>query len=397
MTKQSDRITRLSESQTLAMARKSRELIAQGVDIINLSLGEPDFDTPQYIKDAAKEAIDNNYTHYPPVAGYPDLREAISKKFKRDNDIHYSPEQIVVSTGAKQAIANVVLSLVNPGDEVLLPSPYWVSYPEQIKLAEGKPIVIHSHIDDDFKVTPQQIADAITPKTKLLLFSSPCNPTGTVYTKDELKSIAKVIAPHENIYIISDEIYEHIIFDEKHESIAQFDFIKDRVIIVNGVSKGFAMTGWRIGYIGAPEWIAKASIKIQGQVTSGTCTIAQKAAVAAINANPSSTYEMRDTFKRRWDFLLDLLNEIPGFKTNIPQGAFYIFPDVSYYFGKSDGKTKITSANDLSIYLLNEANVAIVTGEAFGDPNCIRISYSASDDKLIEAVVRIKKALIKLK
>lgn len=396
MTNLSDRITRLSESQTLAMARRSRELIAQGIDIINLSLGEPDFDTPQYIKDAAKEAIDNNYTHYSPVPGYPDLREAISKKFKRDNDIHYSPEQIVVSTGAKQSIANVVLSLINPGDEVLLPSPYWVSYPEQVKLAEGKPIFIHSHIDNDFKVTPQQVADAITPKTKLFLFSSPCNPTGTVYTKDELKAIAKVMAPHESIYIISDEIYEHIIFDGKHESIAQFDFIRDRVIIVNGVSKGFAMTGWRIGYIGAPEWIAKASIKIQGQVTSGTCTIAQKAAVAAINANLSSVYEMRDTFKRRRDLLLDMLKEIPGFKTNVPQGAFYIFPDVSYYFGKSDGKTKITSANDLSIYLLNEANVAIVTGEAFGDPNCIRISYAASDDKLNEAISRIKKVLEKL-
>lgn len=397
MTNLSDRITRLSESQTLAMARRSSELIAQGVDIINLSLGEPDFDTPQYIKDAAKEAIDNNFTHYSPVAGYPDLREAISKKFKRDNDLHYSTEQIVVSTGAKQSIANVVLSLVNPGDEVLLPSPYWVSYPEQVKLAEGKPIIIHSHIDNDFKVTPQQVSDAITPKTKLLLFSSPCNPTGTVYTKDELKAIAEIIASHENIYIISDEIYEHIIFDGNHESIAQFDFIRDRVIIVNGVSKGFAMTGWRIGYIGAPEWVAKATIKIQGQVTSGTCTIAQKAAVAAINTNPSSTYEMRDTFKLRRDLLLDLLKEIPGLKTNVPQGAFYVFPDVSYYFGKSDGKTKITSANDLSIYLLNEANVAIVTGEAFGDPNCIRISYSASDDTLIEAVARIKKTLIKLK
>ncbi len=396
MTNLSDRITRLSESEILAMTRRSRELISQGIDIINLSLGEPDFDTPRYIKDAAKEAIDNNYTHYSPVQGYPDLLEAISKKFERDNGLRYLVSQIVVSTGAKQAIANVVLSLVNPGDEVLLPSPYWVTYPEQVKLANGNPVIINSGIDNDFKVTPKQIADAITPKTKLMIFSSPCNPTGTVYTKGELKAIAEIIAEHENIYIISDEIYEHILFNGKHESIAQFDFIKDRVITINAVSKSFAMTGWRIGYMGSPEWIARACIKIQGQITSGTCTIAQKAAVAAINADPVSTYQMRDVFKRRRDLLLDLLKDIPGFKTNIPQGAFYIFPDVSYYFGKSDGKTKINSANDFSMFLLNSANVAVVSGETFGDGNCIRISYSASDDKLTEAVARIRKALIEL-
>ena len=396
MTSQSDRITRLSESEILAMTRRSRELIAQGIDVINLSLGEPDFDTPRYIKDAAKEAIDNNYTHYSPVQGYPDLLEAISKKFERDNGLRYPVSQIVVSTGAKQAIANVVLSLVNPGDEVLLPSPYWVTYPEQVKLANGNPVIINSGIDNDFKVTPRQVADAITPKTKLMIFSSPCNPTGTVYTKGELKAIAEIIAEHENIYIISDEIYEHILFNGKHESIAQFDFIKDKVITINAVSKSFAMTGWRIGYMGSPEWIARACIKIQGQITSGTCTIAQKAAVAAINAEPVSIYEMRDVFKRRRDLLLELLKDIPGFKTNVPQGAFYIFPDVSYYFGKSDGKTKINSANDLSMFLLNSANVAVVSGETFGDGNCIRISYSASDDKLTEAAARIRKALIKI-
>src|SRR3990172_895316 len=351
----SDRITRLSESEILAMTRRSRELIAQGIDVINLSLGEPDFNTPQYIKDAAKEAIDNNYTHYSPVQGYPDLLEAISKKLERDNGLRYPVSQIVVSTVAKQAIANVVLSLVNPGDEVLLPSPYWVTYPEQVKLANGNPVIISSGIDNDFKVTPKQVADAITPKTKLMIFSSPCNPTGTVYAKGELKAIAEIIAEHENIYIISDEIYEHILFNGKHESIAQFDFIKDKVITINAVSKSFAMTGWRIGYMGSPEWIARACIKIQGQITSGTCTIAQKAAVAAINAEPVSIYEMRDVFKRRRDLLLELLKDIPGFKTNVPQGAFYIFPDVSYYFGKSDGKTKINSANDLSMFLLNSA------------------------------------------
>ncbi len=392
----SDRLNSLSESQTLAMTRKSRELSAKGIDVINLSIGEPDFDTPEEIKNAAKAAIDNNNTHYPPVPGFPELRTAISNKFRRDNNLDYPPEQIVVSTGAKQSIANVVLSLVNPGDEVILPAPFWVSYLEMVKLAEGTPITISSGIENDFKISADQLRNAITDKTKLIIYSSPCNPTGTIYNRDELKEIAEVVAEHDDLYIISDEIYEHIIYEGKHVSIAEFDFIKERIITINGVSKGFAMTGWRIGYIGAPEWIVKACIKIQGQFTSGASSISQKAAEAAINQDPKSTEDMCNIFRKRRDLLLNLLEEIPGIKSNIPPGAFYVFPDVSSYFGKNHEGEKIKSAGDLAMYLLNEANVALVTGEAFGEPQHIRISYACSEDTLKEAITRIKAALGKL-
>ncbi len=391
--KLSNRINNQTESQTLAMTRLSRELVAEGKDVINLSIGEPDFDTPQLIKDAAKKAIDENYTHYTPVPGYPELRKAISNKFKRDNNLDYSIDQIVVSTGAKQSLANIALSIINPGDEVIILAPYWVSYSEIIKLAEGKSIILPSTIETDFKVSTSQIKAAITDKTRMLWFSSPCNPSGSVYTKEELLEIANLIKDYPNILIVADEIYEHIIFEGKHESIAQFDFIKNQVITVNGVSKGYAMTGWRIGYIGAPKWIADACTKMQGQFTSGTCSIAQKAAQAALEADPSITHEMCNSFKRRRDLVLNLLKEIPGFKLNLPKGAFYIFADVTSYFGKSDGKTTITTAQELTMFLLNNALVALVTGEAFGDPNCIRFSYATSENKLIESIARIKKSL----
>lgn len=397
MSKLSDRINNLAESQTLAMAKKSRELQAQGKDIISLSIGEPDFNTPDFIKEAAKKAIDNNITRYTPVPGILEVRKAISEKFKRDNGLNYTPEQIVVSTGAKQSIANVILSMVNPGEEVIVPIPYWVSYIETIKLAEGIPVTIPTSVESNFKITPEQLKKAITPKTKMMVFSTPCNPSGSVYTKDELKALADIIIQYPDLYVISDEIYEYINFIGKHESLAQFDFIYDRVITVNGVSKGYAMTGWRIGYIGAPKWIADACEKMQGQFTSGTCSIAQMAAMEGIKADPSVTFEMRDAFKKRRDLLLGLLKEIPGMKTNVPDGAFYIFPDISYYFGKSFGNYKINNSNDLSMYLLEEGNVALVSGDAFGDNNCIRFSYATSEDKLIESVKRVKEALAKLK
>ena len=397
MTKVSDRLNRLAESATLAMARMSRELQAKGIDVIALSLGEPDFDTPEFIKEAGKKAIDDNFSHYTPVAGLPELRSAIVQKFKRDNELEFTPDQIVTSTGAKQSLANVCLSLLNPGDEVLLPCPFWVSYSEIIKLAEGVPIEVPSSIDSDFKVTAEQLEAAITPNTKLLMFSSPCNPSGTVYTQQELEDIAKMLEKHPDIYIVADEIYEHINFTEKHFSIGSIPSIKDRTITVNGVSKGFAMTGWRVGFIGAPLWIAKACNKIQGQVTSATCAIAQKATERAMLAEPkSTTQEMKDTFLRRRDMLIELLKNIPGIKCNVPQGAFYLFPDVSYYFGKSEGTNTITNSNDLCMYLLNNAHVAFVAGDAFGNPECIRISYAAADEKLIEAMNRIKKQLAKL-
>jgi len=395
----SDRINHLSESETLAMSRKSRELKALGHDVVNLSLGEPDFFTPDHIKMAAKEALDKNYTFYPPVAGYPELREAICNKLKRDNGLVYTPDQIVVSTGAKQSIANAVLCLLNPGDEAIIPSPYWVSYKEVIKLAEAKGVFVPASIENDFKITPTQLEDAITPRSKIFLFSSPCNPTGSVYSRDELKALAEVISKHENIYIISDEIYEQINFIGKHESIAQFDFIRDRVIIINGVSKGFAMTGWRLGYMAAPKLIAQACDKLQGQITSGTCTISQRAAIAAMDTVPETSTDLKkmlEAFHCRRDMMLGLLNEIPGIKTNIPDGAFYIFADVKAYYGKSDGKTTINSGSDLCDYLLDSVYVALVPGVAFGDPDCIRISYATSDDKLREAVSRIKGALLKL-
>ena len=398
MTEVSERLNRLAESATLAMARMSRELKAEGYDIIALSLGEPDFDTLDFIKESAKKAIDDNFSHYTPVPGLLELREAICTKFKRDNNLDFTPEQIVTSTGAKQSLANLCLSLLNPEDEVLLPCPYWVSYAEIIKLAEGSPIEIPSTIASDFKVSAEQIEEAITPKTKLLMFSSPCNPSGTVYTKDELATIAKMLEKYPDIYIVSDEIYEHINFTNAHFSIGTIPSMKDRTITVNGVSKGFAMTGWRVGFIGAPLWIAKACNKIQGQITSATCAIAQKATETAMLAEPKSiTTNMKNTFLKRRDMLLERLNEIPGIKCNIPKGAFYIFPDVSYYFGKKDGKEIIENANDLCMYLLNKAHVALVSGAAFGNPECIRISYAASDDKLIEAAKRMKEKLAQLK
>jgi len=397
MTKVSGRLNRLAESATLAMARMSRELQAKGVNIIALSLGEPDFDTPEFIKEAAKKAIDDNFSHYTPVPGLPELRSSISAKFKRDNHLEYTPDQIVVSTGAKQSLANVCLSLLDPEDEVLLPCPYWVSYAEIIKLAEGVPVEIKSTIDSDFKITPNQLEASITSKTKMIMFSSPCNPSGTVYTKSELEAIAKMLEKYPNIYIVSDEIYEHINFTDKHYSIGTIPSMKDRTVTVNGVSKGFAMTGWRVGFIGAPLWIAKACNKIQGQVTSATCAIAQKATERAMLAEPrSTTKEMKETFLKRRNMLVSLLKDIPGIKCNIPQGAFYVFPDISSYFGKSYANEVINNANDFCMYLLNFAHVACVAGDAFGNPECIRISYAASDKKLTDAVSRIKTHLAKL-
>ncbi|MDQ3191351.1 MAG: pyridoxal phosphate-dependent aminotransferase [Bacteroidota bacterium] len=396
MNKLSDRINALSESETIAMARRSRELIAKGIDVINLSLGEPDFKTPDVIKQAAKKAIDDNFSYYTHVSGYLELREAVSKKFKRDNNLDYTADQIVVSTGAKQSIANVVLALINPGDEVIVPAPYWVSYIEIIKLAGGKAVIIPTKLEDDFKLNPEQLKNAITPKTRLFIYSTPCNPTGSVYTKEELKDLADVLASANDVYIISDEIYEHINFIGKHESLAQFDNVFDKVITINGLSKGFAMTGWRVGFMAAPLWIAKACDKMQGQFTSATCSIAQKAAQAAVELDPSTTKDMKDAFLRRRDLLLDLLKDIPGIKTNVPQGAFYVFPDVTYYFGKQYNGTIINNAPELCMYLLDNANVAVVPGDAFGAPDYIRIAYATSENKLRDAVSRIKAALEKL-
>ena len=398
MTKVSNRLNRLTESATLAMARMSRELIAKGHDIISLSLGEPDFDTPEFIKESAKKAIDDNFSHYTPVPGFLELREAICGKFKRDNNLDYTPDQIVVSTGAKQSLSNVCMSLLNSGDEVILPCPYWVTYTELVKLTGGIPIEIQSSVDTDFKVTPDQIEAAITPKTKALMFSSPCNPSGSVYTKQELLDIAKMLEKYPDIFIISDEIYEHINFTDAHFSIGTFPSMKDRTITINGVSKGFAMTGWRVGFIGAPLWIAKASNKLQGQLTSATCSIAQKATKTAMLSEPKKvTALMKEAFFKRRNMLLERLNEIPGIKCNIPKGAFYIFPDFSYYFGKKDGEEVIKNSNDLCMYLLNKAHVALVSGAAFGNPECIRISYAASDEKLMEAAKRIKDKLAELR
>ncbi len=387
------RLETLSESQTIGMSKLSRELSAKGFDVINLSLGEPDFITPLHIREAAKKAIDDGFTFYAPISGFAELRAAISEKFKRENNLDYASDQIVVSTGAKQSIANVVLSLVNPGDEVIIPLPYWVSYIEIVKLAEGKTVPIYTTIQSDFKISPEQLENAITPKTKLFIFSSPCNPTGTVYTKDELKSLAEVFSRHPHVFILSDEIYEHINFLDKHQSIAQFEEVRDRVIIVNGVSKGYAMTGWRIGYIGAPKFIAAACDKIQGQVTSAASSISQKAAETAVAKYNEPTLEMQLAFRRRRDLVLKMLKEIPGLIVNEPKGAFYVFPDVSSYFGKKDGDVQINNSSELCMYLLHKGLVSTVTGDAFGSPNCIRISYAASDEKLKEAMTRIKTAL----
>ncbi|MEX8547972.1 MAG: pyridoxal phosphate-dependent aminotransferase [Mucilaginibacter sp.] len=392
----SDRINNLSESATIKMAKLGRELAAKGVDVISLSFGEPDFHTPDYIKAAAKEAIDNNFTYYTPVAGYPDLRKAIAQKLKTENNLDYDASDIVVSTGAKQAIANAVLCLVNPGDEVIIPTPYWVSYSEVVKLAEGKSVFVNATAEQDFKITPEQLEAAITPKSKLFMFSSPCNPTGSVYSKDELEALVKVFEKYPQIYILSDEIYEHISYLPKHESIAQFSSVKDRVIIINGFSKAYAMTGWRIGYTASNKELATAFDKMQGQITSGTCSITQKAGVAALEGGLSSVEEMRVEFKKRRDLVYGLLKEIPNIKVNLPDGAFYFFPDVSAYFGKQYKGKVYKNAAELSIYLLEEANVATVGGDSFGDDNCIRLSYAAAEDKLREAVKRIKEALAKL-
>jgi len=396
----SNRIITLSESETLAMSKKSRALESQGINVINLSIGQPDFFTPDYIKEAGKKAIDDNYSTYSPVSGYADLRESICRKLKRDNNISFKPSQIVVSTGAKQSLSNVILALVNPGDEVIVPSPYWVSYKEMIKLAEGEAKFIETTIESRFKITPAQLEAAITPKTKIFLFSSPSNPTGTIYTKEELRGLADVFARNKHVHILSDEIYELINFNGKHESISQFEDVRDNVIIVNGVSKGFAMTGWRLGYIAAPQFIADACEKLQGQVTSGTCSIAQRAALTAIDADPNQSEDlkrMNAAFLKRRDLVYKLLQEVPGFKSYLPDGAFYFFPDISELFGKSNGEVTITGATMFCDYVIDKVYVALVAGDGFGSPNCIRISYATSEAKLIEAIKRIKTLLADFK
>ena len=392
-TKLSNRVNNMATSATLAMAAKARELKEEGKDIIGLSLGEPDFTIPEFIKKAAIKAIEDNVHSYSPVDGYADLKQAIIKKFKRDNNLTYKPSQIIVSTGAKQTLANLAQVLLNKGDEVLLPAPYWVSYADISSLAEGVPVEISTSIDTDFKITPQALEQAITPRTKMMIYSSPCNPSGSVYSQEELRALADVLVKYPDIIVVSDEIYEHINFVGKHYSMAQFEDMYDRTVTVNGVSKAFSMTGWRIGYMGGPEYIARACNKMQGQVTSGANCIAQKATVIALENNPSEIKYMVDAFKNRRKIILDLIAEIPGFKTNVPEGAFYVFPDISYYFGKTlRGKT-INTAEDFAMYLLVEAEVATVTGEAFGDKNCIRISYAASEDNIREAMKRIKEVL----
>ncbi len=392
----STRIATLSPSATMAMNQKGKDLKAKGIDVINLSVGEPDFNTPDHIKEAAKKAIDNNFSFYPPAQGFPDLREAISNKFKRENNLDFTPEQIVVSAGAKNSLANVILSLIDKGDEVIVPSPYWVTYVEQVKLAEGKNVVIKGTIDNDFKVTADQIEQAITEKTKALLLCSPSNPTGSVYNRSELESIAGMLEKHKNVFVVTDEIYEHINFIGKHESLAQFDSLRDRIVVVNGVSKAYAMTGWRIGYIGAPLWMAKACIKLQGQILTGPTTFAQKAAVTALNSNQDCVKEMNKAFQRRRDLIIELLKSVDGMKTSVPDGAFYVFPDISSYFGKSYGDRKIENSTDFCMYLLEIAHIATVPGEAFGEPSCFRISYATSDENISRAIDRMKSALNEL-
>ena len=393
----SDRINKMSTSATLAMAAKARELRGEGKDIIGLSLGEPDFNIPDFIKEAAKKAIDENYSSYPPVDGYGDLKQVISEKFERDNDLTYNIDQIVVSTGAKQSIANVAMVMLNKGDEVILPAPFWVSYRDIVKLAEGIPVQVPTGIESDFKMTPEQLESAITPKTKMLWFSSPCNPSGSVYSHEELEGLANVLKKYPGIYVVSDEIYEHINFRGKHASIASIEGMYDRTITVNGVSKAFAMTGWRIGYIGAASWIAKACTKFQGQITSGANAIGQRATIEALKAPVSKISYMIEEVHKRRDLILNLLGEIDGFKLNVPEGAFYVFPDISSFFGKTINGVTIENASDFAMYLLEYAQVATVTGEAFGNPDCIRISYAASEEEIIEAVNRIKTAVAEVK
>lgn len=393
----SRRIQRMEESATIKMAQQARDLAAKGFEVIDLSLGEPDFDTPQHIKEVAKKALDEGFTKYTPVPGTVDLRKAIQAKFKRDNNLDYDVSQIVVSNGAKQSIANVILSLVDEGDEVIILAPYWVSYAELVKLADGVPVLVSAGIEQDYKVSADQVEAAITERTKILLFSSPCNPTGSVYSYDELKAIADVVASHEQIIIVSDEIYEYINFIGKHVSIGAFENVKDRTVTVNGFSKGFSMTGWRLGYLGAPKWIADACNKMQGQITSGATAFGQKAAAFALESDMKPTYEMCAAFERRRDLVVEITGQIPGFQVNKPEGAFYLFPDISNFFGKSDGNTVINNADDFAEYILHNAHVAIVTGSAFGADNCVRFSYATSEERLRKAIERIGEACAKLK
>lgn len=397
MNELSARLNRLSPSATLAMSQKSGELKAQGIDIINLSVGEPDFNTPDHIKEAAKKAIDENYSRYSPVPGYPSLREAIVDKLKNENGLEFKPSQILCSNGAKQSVCNAVMALVNEGDEVIIPAPYWVSYPQMAKLADGKPVIVEAGIEQDFKITPAQLEAAITPKTRVFILCSPSNPTGSVYSKEELKGLADVLAKHERVVTIADEIYEHINYIGHHESIAQFEEIRDRVVIVNGVSKAYAMTGWRIGFIAAPEWIVKGCNKLQGQYTSGPCSVSQKAAEAAYRGTQEPVEMMRQAFERRRDLIVKLAKDVPGFEVNEPKGAFYLFPKCSYYFGKSDGTHTIHNSTDFALYLLEVAHVATVGGDAFGSPECFRMSYATSDENIVEALKRIKEAVSRLK
>lgn len=397
MAQLSDRLQRLAPSATLAMSQKSSEMKAQGIDVINLSVGEPDFNTPDHIKAAAKKAIDDNYSRYSPVPGYPDLRKAIVDKLKNENGLEYGMNEILVSNGAKQSVCNTVMALVNDGDEVIIPAPYWVSYPQMVKLAGGVPVIVNAGFEQNFKMTPEQLEAAITPKTRLLILCSPSNPTGSVYSKAELEGLAEVIKKHEDMFVLADEIYEHIIYTGRHESIAQFDGMKERTIVVNGVSKAYAMTGWRIGFIAAPEWIVKGCNKLQGQYTSGPCSVSQKAAEAAYTSSQACVEEMRQAFHRRRDLIVKLTSEIPGLEVNVPEGAFYVFPKCSSFFGKSDGETTISSSTDFALYLLEKGHVATVGGDAFGDPDCFRMSYATSEDNIVEAMMRIKEALAKLK
>ncbi len=393
----SERLNKLSPSATLAMSQRSGELKAQGVDVINMSVGEPDLNTPDHIKEAGKKAIDDNWTRYSPVPGYPDIKKAIVEKLKKENNLEYTTDEVLVSNGAKQSVCNTVLALVNPGDEVIVPTPYWVSYPQMVKLAEGTPVFIEAKIEADFKITPAQLEAAITPKTKMIILCSPSNPTGSVYSEEELKGLAEVIMKHEDLYVVADEIYEHINYIGKHASIAAIPGMRERTIIINGVSKAYAMTGWRIGFIAAPQWIVKGCNKLQGQYTSGPASMSQKAAVAAWNSDQTCVEDMRKAFQRRRDLIVKLAKEVPGLEVNVPQGAFYLFPKCSSYFGKSCGDRKINNSTDLAMYLLEEGHVATVGGDAFGSPECFRMSYATSDENIIEAINRIKAALAKLK
>ena len=397
MAQLSDRLNRLAPSATLAMSQKSSEMKAQGIDVINMSVGEPDFNTPDHIKDAAKKAIDDNYSRYSPVPGYMDLREAISAKLKRENGLDYGVNEILVSNGAKQSVCNTVMALVNDGDEVIIPAPYWVSYPQMAKLAGGVPVIVEAGFEQNFKMTPEQLEAAITPKTKLLIICSPSNPTGSVYSEEELAGLAEVIKRHDGLYVLADEIYEHINYIGKHHSIAKVPGMKERTIVVNGVSKAYAMTGWRIGFIAAPEWIVKGCNKLQGQYTSGPCSVSQKAAVDAYNASQDCVEQMRKAFERRRDLIVSLAREIPGLEVNVPEGAFYLFPKCSSFFGKTDGVRTISNSTDFALYLLEVGHVATVAGDAFGDPECFRMSYATSDDNIRKAMSRIKEALARLK